>query len=574
MSIEPTSVQHLEREMPTPPPRWKLRPAWLFVFLAVVTVLRWIYTGAVELSPDEAYYQMWSQRLDLAYISKGPGVALAIRLGTALFGVNEFGVRFLSPLLALGTSLVMFFLARRIEQSRAGDVAGDSTAEQVAIWTVIAMNAIPIFQVGGLVMTIDPLSIFFWAAGLWTFWLALERSPSFSAYWPLTGLCIGLGFLSKYTNAMQLLSVVLLLTTTRKYRGELRRPGFWSLLVVSLLCALPPVLWNQRHDWTTITQLKVRGHLHEPFGFHPLEWFSFFGAQLGVYSPFIFVGMLMALWWSRKEARSSFQTQYLLWFGLPLLAMYAVLAINKAGQPNWTAPAFLSLGILAAASWYKAAQVDRQRRTFAIVALVIGTFMGLGITKMDATWKVTAPARQLLSYLPTPEPTQPKWLRDTLSGSHKFAEPYPYKFDPSGRLHGWSAVGRAVDQSRHDFEQQLGQKVFLIANSYSTAAELAFYLPEKRVEYPGHPPVYLPETPVFENQFAFWPRYDTTGGDQNLFAGRTALFVTDRPDDGAPASLTDNFAETERIAVYEIRQNGGLLRTIHVFACRGYRVQP
>jgi hypothetical protein len=556
--------------MPAPPPEWESRRAWLFFFLIVATLLRWIHAGRVELSPDEAYYQMWSQRLDLAYISKGPGVALAIRLGTALFGVSEFGVRFLSPLLALGTSVVMFFLARRIEHTR----TDDSTAESVAIWTVIAMNAIPIFQVGGLLMTIDPLSIFFWAAALWTFWLALERSPQFSIYWPLTGLCIGVGFLSKYTNAMQLLSVVLLLATNRKYRAELLRPGFWSLLVVALLCALPPILWNQRHDWTTITQLKVRGHLHEPFGIHPLEWFSFFGAQIGVYSPFIFAGMLMALWWSRKEAHSSFQTQFLLWFALPLLVMYAVLAINKAGQPNWTAPAFISLGILTVAAWYKAAQTDRKRGIFAIAALIIGAFMGLGITNMDATWKLTAPARGLLSHLPAPVQTQPKWLRDTLSGCHKFSAPYPYKFDPSARLHGWAAVARAVDQSRREYEQQVGQKAFLIANSYGTAAELAFYLPEKRVEYPDHPPVYLPETPVFENQFAFWPRYDISGSEQNPFAGRPALFVTDRPDDGVPTSLTDNFAETERIGVYEIRQKGGLLRTIHVFACRGYHVQP
>src|SRR5438094_2409859 len=84
---------------------------WLFVFLLALTILRWTYAGMIELSPDEAYYFMWAQRPDLAYFSKGPGVAMAIRLGTAIFGENEFGVRFLSPLLALGTSLAVFFLA-------------------------------------------------------------------------------------------------------------------------------------------------------------------------------------------------------------------------------------------------------------------------------------------------------------------------------------------------------------------------------------------------------------------------------------------------------------------------------
>src|SRR6185436_12786224 len=100
----------------------------------------------------------------------------------------------------------------------------------VAIWTVFALNFVPIFQVGGLVMTIDPLSIFFWMAALYTFWLALEKSPEFNGWWPATGALIGCGFLAKYTNAMQLLSILLLLACTPKHRRELRRPGFYALL--------------------------------------------------------------------------------------------------------------------------------------------------------------------------------------------------------------------------------------------------------------------------------------------------------------------------------------------------------
>ena len=136
----------------------------IFIFLAVLTLWRLIYIGQIELSADEAYYTMWSERMDYSYYSKGPGVASAIWLGTHLFGHNEFGVRVLSPLLALGTSLLAFAFARRV------------FSESIAVWTVLTLNCIPIFQVGGLVMTIDPLSIFFWVAALYTFWRALERS--------------------------------------------------------------------------------------------------------------------------------------------------------------------------------------------------------------------------------------------------------------------------------------------------------------------------------------------------------------------------------------------------------------
>src|SRR5262249_46893907 len=130
-------------------------------------------------------------------------------------------------------------------------------------------------------------SIFFWAAALLTCWHALEQSPKFSAWWPFTGLLIGLGFLSKYTNAMQLLGVLLVLVLTPKYRSELRRPGFYTMLGVFLLCCIPVLIWNSQHEWVTWDHLKHRGGLQKQ-GFHPLELGKFVGAHFGVYSPLIF----------------------------------------------------------------------------------------------------------------------------------------------------------------------------------------------------------------------------------------------------------------------------------------------
>ena len=54
---------------------------WLLLFLVILTALRLALGARMEASPDETYYYQWSQRLDWAYYSKGPGVALAIRAG-------------------------------------------------------------------------------------------------------------------------------------------------------------------------------------------------------------------------------------------------------------------------------------------------------------------------------------------------------------------------------------------------------------------------------------------------------------------------------------------------------------
>jgi hypothetical protein len=86
--------------------------------------------------------------------------------------------------------------------------------------------------------------------------------------------------------------------------------------------------------------------------------------------------------------------------------------------------------------------------------------------------------------------------------------PFSYNFDPSARFRAWQTTADVVEDFRKQYEQQSGQQVFLIADSYQTASELAYYLPDKRVEAAGHPPVYIPESQNIENQFSFWGRYD------------------------------------------------------------------
>ena len=78
------------------------RAIWFFVL--ALTVIRLSMLATKDLEFDEAHYWMWSERLAPAYFSKGPGVAFTIRASTALFGSNEFGVRFFSPALAAATT--------------------------------------------------------------------------------------------------------------------------------------------------------------------------------------------------------------------------------------------------------------------------------------------------------------------------------------------------------------------------------------------------------------------------------------------------------------------------------------
>ncbi len=586
----------------------------LWIFLIALAAVRLVLIGQMELMPDEAYYHLWSQKLDWWYFSKGPGVALAMRLGTTLFGHGEFGVRFLSPLLSFGTSLILFALGRRLY------------GEKVAFWTVVLINLTPIFNVGSLLLTIDPLSIFFWTAALYTIWRALENSPEFSLWWPLTGLLIGFGWLAKMTNAAMLASIVLLLLLTPRYRGEFFRAGFWSMLLAFAPFVAEFVWWQQSHAWPTTAHLVARGGMDTPWWAFDLGSFGeWAGSHFGTYSPLIFGGMIFALWvtsrdsvyrWGRallksisvlprslgshrlfvllsvlllvamgflgntlelpwltklaklaaalcaivfvhanKEvANMHWKARFLLAFTLPLFVGYAWVALHHESEPNWTAPATVSLALLAVAFWCE----EREGRTW--VPRAAGIALGLSALLTILVLDTDLPRRCGVAW--------------------------PYEKDPSTRMRGWHEAARLVGDFRKAYEQDAKTPVFLIADDYGTAAILCQYLPEPRSEVPGHPAVYIPESPVASSQFHFWGRYDefelrttpitddmSESSEEGtcLFAGRTALYITDRGEENPPRIFKQTFEKCELIAVFDQTRRGLPLRQLRIFSCKNYK---
>lgn len=562
--------------------------SFIFAFLLVLTFLRLCLVGLVELSPDEAYYQMWSERLDWSYYSKGPGVAFVIRAGTFLFGQNEFGVRFFSPLLALGTSLLLLWLAAQLY------------GRTVAVWTVLMLNLTPLFTAGSLLMTIDPLSIFFWTAAMCCVWKALQSSLwASTSWWILGGVSMALGILSKYTNAVELLSVLLtLLWVSRWRKKEFARPGVYLFFLISLLGFAPPIWWNSQHAWITVAHLRDRGSLNTGYAIHPTKIFQFFIGHFGVYSPLIFLGLMIALVWGLNKAfaskRSLLEQQhlgqwgepfsesamvsvekirFLLSFTLPLLTMYLALSLKTAGEPNWTAPSFLSLGILATMFWW-AQILGHKRRDKHPTQYWVTVSYCVAAIGMAAVLSLVALNSDLIRYA---------------------GLPLPYRKDPTTRLRGWKSMGEAVGRAKLEVEAKLKAPVFLIANKYQTASELNFYLPKeaKQVQRAGDPAVYLPESQDIQSQFAFWPSYDlfesevvsdmlpTTSEEESLqigknrFMGQNAFYISEGQQLWTlPDSIRNGFERCEPYKSFELKRCGQPLRTFYIFICYHYQTLP
>jgi hypothetical protein len=214
----------------------------------------------------------------------------------------------------------------------------------------------------------------------------------------------------------------------------------------------------------------------------------------------------------------------------------------------------VSAGILAAADWFERARRSASVRRFLGISLGFGLVLSVLIMNID-----------LLRSL---------------------GLPYPYKKDPTTRLRGWITAADAVEKVRAAREKDLGAPVFLIANGRGVASSVGFYLKDKRMEGPGHPPIYTPESQSIDDQFSFWPRYDqfvaykpgqrpadalyTEEAGTNPFHGRTALFISDSTDDKAPSSIVGGFEKAELIACFDLERRGWRLRQIRIFECTNY----
>lgn len=493
---------------------WKSRPHRyinrILVFIIVITLFRLWFTGEIDLIEDEAYYWLWSKNLDICYYSKGPGVAWTIAAGTFLFGDTESGIRFFSVLLAAGTGLGIFYLSRRLFSARTG------------FYAVLLGAVTPLFAVGSVLMTIDPLSIFFWVWAAYTFWRA--RSSGHPGWWIGTGLLIGAGMLCKYTNGAQIICFGLFCLLSSADRIHLRRPYFYLMALASILCLTPTLIWNARYDWITIQHLLERGKIQsdDPFQIRTGELIQFIQEQALAYSPLIFIAGLAALGWaawrylpSHGPGVRAFRLEwiFLLCLAAPLFLFYLGLSINEAGEANWTSPCYPAVFIALSALWTRHHPPQWVR-----AALKSAFFLALLMTLLlhaSAFVDVT------------------RWGLP----------------DPLRRVKGHRHLGLEIAKV-----QEASGANFIVAKRYQTASLLSFYMP-------GHPVIYVPYSENIVHQFSFWPSYNEMPTYRN-----SALYVSkdrDLPDD----RFQSQFRSVEFLKRVNTQHHGRLVRPYFTFFC-------
>jgi 4-amino-4-deoxy-L-arabinose transferase-like glycosyltransferase len=487
------------------PRLWRIAVAIVVAAAAV----RLVMAAMTPLVPDEAYYWDWSRRLATGYFDHPPMIALMIAAGTALFGATPFGVRFVPVAASLATILLVVDLARRHGGTKAG------------LYAAVLTACVPLAAAGFVLATPDTPLLLACALVVAAVDRALSAAPQSRAsylWWSLAGVALGFGLASKYTAVLIPLGVLVAFLLRPELRRRLAAPEPYLAAAVALALFLPVVVWNARHEWASFA-FQLQHGLGASGAGAVGRVLDLLGNQAVLVSPILFVLLLAAT--LRTVRRGSGDRAFLLAVVcLTTLGFFFYSAIRQRPEPNWPAPAYIPAFVLLAVAAAGGAWKRWMRAGCALGAAMV----------------VLLYVQSLYPLLPVP----------------------PAK-DPMARGAGWGTLADSV----HVAARGIGQpgRVWVAANRYQDAAQLAFHLP-------GNPTVFSLNIAGRPNQYDFWP-----GFTDRARPGEALLVIHDEGARGEALMqpFRPHFETLRAGPLVELRRGDGLISVRRVWVLEGWR---
>ena len=478
----------------------------ILAFLGILTLIRIIWLATQGISPQEAYYWMCSDRLASAYFDGPPATAYLVRfLGFFTGGSLEI-LRFAWPLFALFASWLAFQWIRTISN------------DVVAAWTVLALNALPIFNSQSV--TVGPWmpALVCILGGLQAAYSAVEGGRK---DWLPASACFALACLFRYEAVLVPLGFCITILAVMRHHKTPDWAALAALIVLPLAVLWSPLAWNAKLEWIPIAGGTLQTWWRPQPGGWGRNFVEFFREYSFAGGLALLAGLAALVLGGLKRGAGRF---LLVAAGLPAFwAVYQFLIGRSFSTPAWLAlvPVLAALiGFLARSRWMPLAGS-------AMVALAL------------------------------------------LQSAVMLRE--------EGRMRGvWLSVAKEFHKATREIPASDGGG-FLIAENTDQASVLAVFF--KTAAGSEYPPVFVPESPALTSQFGLWPSYaDFVASDlvvdeffteqkgYNLFAGRNALFL----GSDLPQTIKGAFAQVSPLRKIQLPDGGELT----IFLCLDYQPLP
>jgi 4-amino-4-deoxy-L-arabinose transferase-like glycosyltransferase len=419
-------------------------PLRLAAAIGALTALRLAIAAFTPLTDDEAYYRLWALAPAMSYFDHPPMTAWMIAAGMWLAGDNPLGIRLAAPMTSLLGPFILW---------RAGSILFDRPVAERGTWLALAM---PLLAVGGVIITPDTPSVLFWGLAVWA--IAELHISGNGNWWLAIGLFCGLGLLSKYTNLFVGAGIGLWLLCSPASWRWLRSWQLWFAFVLVCALALPVLIWNAQHEWSSFARQFGRVTSgREPATMRFI--LELVGAYLALASPIIAVLSAWGVWIALRCAIRSKNPPELILAGmiLPFVLYCFVHAVHGRVQANWPAPLYPMLALCAAIALCSVTGKQLRQR-LERGALAVGLLLS-GLIYTHA-------------------------LHPIVYG--------PGISDPTSQMRGWAELAAEVEELRG-----VHGAGWIATSSYATTGQLAFQLKSgppviqlnERVRYAHLPPV-------------------------------------------------------------------------------------
>ncbi|MCM2321744.1 MAG: hypothetical protein NDJ90_00610 [Oligoflexia bacterium] len=499
---------------------WSINPIWAMpaVFLAVLL----LHGGLIGLTDDEAYYWVLAQNPSLGYAYHPPGVAWLIAASEALlgwaFGAHSEALVRLPGLLCMALTLGLGM--------KWMELAG-APRERLGRGAWVCLSFAGVFALSWMMVPDLPLFLGWTALFVSVWYFSFVRAAGWLG--PLMALAMALTVLSKYSGVLAWASAVACLFAWAPKARRWRAIGWVSAGL--LVGVLPTLIWNARHEWSSILwQLRDRhGHAELSWG----RYARFWSVELFATGPaaVVFAGALLYRAF-RKGAEGRVYRFVALWM-LPAAAVFCVQPLWAEFKPHWAFivwwPAVLVLG-------WEWASGARGASRWALGQAIYGTVLGAVVL--------------VSCHLPLGS-----WALERFVGRE-----FDPRMDVTNDLYGW-------DELEGFIAERFGAATLampVVGARYQTASQAAFALRSHRRA------TLLPLDLKARDE---WPDLGVSAGlgpDWPKLT-RPVLFVTDNRYDGAPGFPE---AACQKLGRLEKRRLRYPAKWIEVWKCEPAAAQP
>ncbi|RAU22733.1 glycosyltransferase [Paramagnetospirillum kuznetsovii] len=313
----------------------------VYALVFVVYGLTWTLLPSAantSLGRDTIQIIYWGQEWQAGYFKHPPLIAWLTEIVIFLFGRHDVAIYALSASIMLASFAAIHHLARRY------------VCPDAALISVVALPAfgfysfiVPHFDHNIILMLPWCLTILFG-------YLAVEERRAWA--WPLLGLSIGIGILSKYTILILPFLFLIHVVWTPRHRALLLMPRAWLAVGLCFLVAAPHIYWVVANDLAPLRYFRDGAGLADAassfFSRHILNPLDALSGMVGM-SVSAMIVMLGALGLPKLRRRAmSSQDGFLLLATFGPVGLVLLLSAVTGGEMRleWATTFFLTLPLV------------------------------------------------------------------------------------------------------------------------------------------------------------------------------------------------------------------------------------